>query len=175
MVAFEIARQLNAANQKVGLLALLDCEAPLSIFHLPAFLKCAKTHVDRLRGTDLRGKLDYVAMIWGRRIGVAAFCVKYRIYTKLKGKPPQDYRDLPHVLAIAEQRYIAKSYPGAAVLLRTADVVARFPDDSTLGWGTLVRGGLDIRDIPGDHYSIMREPYVQTLADHLRAQVVCAT
>ena len=39
------------------------------------------------------------------------------------------------------------------------------------GWGRLVTGGLEVREIPGAHFSIMTEPYVQTSAEHLRTGV----
>ncbi len=42
------------------------------------------------------------------------------------------------------------------------------PQAPDLGWGGLAEGGVEVDEIPGDHYSILREPNVQALADRLR-------
>ena len=39
--------------------------------------------------------------------------------------------------------------------------------DAWEGWHSLVRGGLEVRPIPGHHYQIVKEPHVQALAAEL--------
>jgi thioesterase domain-containing protein len=40
-----------------------------------------------------------------------------------------------------------------------------------MGWLDLARGGLDVRTVPGDHFSLVKEPYVAGVADVLRARI----
>jgi thioesterase domain-containing protein len=40
-----------------------------------------------------------------------------------------------------------------------------------LGWGQLTTEGVEVHEIPGDHFSILQEPGVEILAAHLRAQI----
>ena len=42
------------------------------------------------------------------------------------------------------------------------------PQDPTLGWGKLATGGIEVQPVPGNHYTILREPHVQVLAERLR-------
>jgi thioesterase domain-containing protein len=64
-------------------------------------------------------------------------------------------------------RYRALPYAGELHLFRAADQIARAANDPTLGWGSLVRGGVRIFDCPGDHHSMLREE-VAALARQLR-------
>jgi thioesterase domain-containing protein len=60
-------------------------------------------------------------------------------------------------------------YAGEVHLFRAAGQVSRLEeDDPTLGWGGLVDGGLRVSDLPGDHYSILKEE-VAALAAWLQA------
>jgi thioesterase domain-containing protein len=36
------------------------------------------------------------------------------------------------------------------------------------GWGRLATGGVDVHQIPGDHFSILHEPNVKVLGEQLR-------
>jgi len=35
-------------------------------------------------------------------------------------------------------------------------------NDSDLGWGNLVAGGLEIQQIPGNHFNMFTEPHVES-------------
>lgn len=37
-----------------------------------------------------------------------------------------------------------------------------------LGWGALTAGSLTVQEIPGDHFTLVREPNVQVLAEQLK-------
>jgi thioesterase domain-containing protein len=57
--------------------------------------------------------------------------------------------------------------PQKTVLLRAAGREPGSPDAETLGWETLVGGCLSVREVPGTHYSILRRPNVNLLAEAL--------
>ncbi|MBV8199718.1 MAG: hypothetical protein JOZ15_03750, partial [Acidobacteria bacterium] len=40
--------------------------------------------------------------------------------------------------------------------------------EADLGWGRLAGGRIEVVEVPGDHYTLLREPHVQTLASRLR-------
>jgi thioesterase domain-containing protein len=40
--------------------------------------------------------------------------------------------------------------------------------DPFKGWRKLATGGIDLHLVPGDHFSMMREPHVSVLAEQLR-------
>ena len=61
-------------------------------------------------------------------------------------------------------------YPGKIVVVRAAgegDAFAHHPVPD-LGWAPLSLGGLEVVSVPGSHVSMMRPPYVSTVAARLR-------
>ena len=58
-------------------------------------------------------------------------------------------------------------------LFRAADAAAPHRDP-TLGWGEIAAGGVEVQRVPGDHYSMLREPHVNALAGELRARLETA-
>jgi hypothetical protein len=45
------------------------------------------------------------------------------------------------------------------------------PTDRELGWGPLAEDGVEVREIPGTHREIMREPNVEVLAREVSASL----
>ena len=64
--------------------------------------------------------------------------------------------------------YVAPSFGGRIAVFRTNRQPHNRIRDARLGWGKLAKGGVDIHFIPGDHDSVLKEPYVQGLAEALR-------
>lgn len=70
----------------------------------------------------------------------------------------------------AREVYSPHTYPGDIVLFRALDRYGpAFTMDTFYGWKDVAEGRLDVYDVPGDHYSMLREPNVEVLATHLRA------
>src|SRR5262249_49669217 len=71
----------------------------------------------------------------------------------------------------AVQNYTPRPYTGQVTLFQAGAELAgsEEPVDSTLGWARLALNPLEIYIVPGDHYTILAEPYVQTLAERLRS------
>jgi amino acid adenylation domain-containing protein len=82
---------------------------------------------------------------------------------------PQNYRAMMEFNLRALREYEPKAYPGRVTLIRarTRPLLHSLRED--LGWGDWTRGGVDIRQVPGHHASILEEPNVRILAEHLRA------
>jgi amino acid adenylation domain-containing protein len=176
VVAYEMAQQLHAQGQSVRRLVLLDSraatvgEAPPpqdEITHLVGFalhLGLSLDHLtiswDQLHQLEPDDQLAYVLQQAGRAnlvppdIGLAQVQRLYRLFKT-------------NVQAI--QRYIPQAYPGRVTLFQADEPVGEAPQDSTLGWGQLAAGGVEIHVTPGNHYTMIREPHVQALAQRLRA------
>jgi thioesterase domain-containing protein len=79
------------------------------------------------------------------------------------------YRSLRAVDRAAEEAqaaYVAGSYSGAVVHFLSEESVAIGLHD---GWAELAEN-LELERVPGDHFTLVREPHVQVLAERLTAQ-----
>ncbi|MCP4655733.1 MAG: AMP-binding protein, partial [bacterium] len=172
-VAFEMARRLRSAGQEVALLALIDAAVPprpaarnreeeaTNLVHfarhlgLPsspalgrdAFLELGgdeglRRILDQARQADLLPELDLPRMRY-----------LYRRFTS-------------HARAM--RRYRPRPYPGKIVLFRPQARTAADSGDPTLGWSELAHDGVELCSVPGDHFTMLREPHVQVLAERLR-------
>ena len=66
----------------------------------------------------------------------------------------------------ASMSYTPEVYPGRIIYFSSATRAAKF---SLERWATLAGGGLDIREVPGDHLDMLKEPNVIGMAEYLRA------
>jgi thioesterase domain-containing protein len=66
----------------------------------------------------------------------------------------------------ASRRYEAPATEGRVVLFKAKDDAEGLPEDG--GWSALVGGALERHLLPGDHYSLLRQPGVGALAEQLR-------
>jgi thioesterase domain-containing protein len=71
----------------------------------------------------------------------------------------------------ADREYVAGDYDGSAVLFRGSYRLESDSSDPTLGWRASIRGGLEIVDVPGSHFTLVEEPHVQVLARELAARI----
>jgi len=167
VVAWEMARQLQASGQEVELLALIDSYAPEapskqmddafltnSLFSdLGAIFGCEFSISDsELQQLQPEERLDRVLTeakrlnILPPDIGLEQMGRLFEVF-KTNLKAMYDYRPEP--------------YSGRTVLFCASDEV------SERGWSSLAAGTLETYTIPGDHYKMMREPDVGVLAKQL--------
>ncbi|MBK9515223.1 MAG: hypothetical protein IPO05_16715 [Flavobacteriales bacterium] len=138
MVAYEMVQQLQALNRRAQLLVLIDAYAP--DLHIQALDSDHDWRSVLKHGLMLKAAKPFIRM--DRRM------------------PTIHHHHIIHVYDKAIRMYKAKPYEGAMMILKAMD--AWGPDD--LGWSTLSRQLLDIRRVPGDHYSMIKEPHVAELA-----------
>jgi amino acid adenylation domain-containing protein len=195
-VAFEMARRLQTMGEAVGLVALIDTHnfayghflsrSKLLYLNTSFFLRRIRHHLGMLGGIELRE--------WGRYImGHAKILLRLAqnvasIATSESGvecemdiqpiesHPPDGSGELEEMLnriqiasISAVQRFIPKAYDGYLLLFR-----ARIHDDdpyndNALGWRPVALRGVTVCEIDGDHFSILRNPHVATLAKRLDA------
>ena len=154
VVAFEMAQQFHAQGQKVAMLALFDTQGPGWFKPLPFHTKVSR-HLSNFLQLELKEKLTYVKE---RLTG--------KFYSDNKRKSP-----LLMALDEAARDYVPQVYSGRAILFRASEQppVEWGRTDPQLGWGSLVAGGLEIHEVPGNHGSILSEPYVRVIAEKLQA------
>lgn len=165
VVAFEMAHQLEAAGQRVAMLALLDTE-------VPPFQRKGDSPATRLRrwSRTLQVNLRYAS-----RMRVPEFLIRkssnFRMRSKLlvwsirerlglEIKPSRLSAEEGFLLAM--RRYVPHPYQGNATLFRSGD--GSDYQDPKLGWEGLIEGHLDIQQVSGDHDTILQEPHIGMLA-----------
>src|SRR5215216_279468 len=67
--------------------------------------------------------------------------------------------------ASAMLNYVPQIYQGEIALFKAMDNSSNGSHDHD--WKTLATRGVDAQELPGDHFSMMREPHVRSLAQRL--------
>ena len=178
LIAFEMAQQLTAAGKEVGLVVMLETYNPNAVspaqnrFALLHRLQNAWFHSANLamipnteRRKFLREKLD-IARI---RVGIRLRALAYRFQNADLKKIHSIY---PHLLVTqvndrAASRYLPTPYRGRVALIRPKRFFAGL-DGLTLGWNGLIRGGLEVHEVPVNPRGMLVEPFCRTLADLVR-------
>jgi thioesterase domain-containing protein/acyl carrier protein len=175
MVAYEMARQLESLGERVELLVLLDALAPSgqprpersAATRLSAFAQMAGLPLENAPAADVErlGQLQGEALLE---------CITQLV----RGLPAAGAMEPEQVgrlfgvyerLTEAHRTYVpsaALSGP-AALLLAASTSVA--PESADAGWSTWVRGGVTVREVPGDHNSLLKPPNVSVVAAELLA------
>jgi FkbH-like protein len=198
-IAFEIALQLEAQGESVGLVALLDPAAPRAERRLGVESSRRRARLSQaLQEAHGSGPLRRIAAKAGKVLkkiqGYTAYQVTSRaeaIATQVKfrmlrsatdaGRPAPKFA---HGLAVqqvynrAEAEYQpAGSLNAPAVLFRATEGTGDLADepfitfytDPLLGWGRWVTGDLELCAMPGGHSSMLQEPHVAVMAERLKA------
>ena len=176
MIAFEMARQLNAQGQEIGLLALLDSypvgHAKLSASHdsskteLRHYLRKAGAHISNMRTLPLTEKFGYLidkSQYLPIRIKSRIWRTIYRSYQSLGQEVPRALRDVEEFNWLAARAYTPHFYDGQITLFwASKDLRAKF--DLLEGWQSLALGGMEVHEVPGTHLDMIKEPHVEELA-----------
>jgi thioesterase domain-containing protein/acyl carrier protein len=189
MVAFEMAQQLRAQGQAVGLLALLDTypSGYAKLFRNEATLRAAlgrglrrtKAHLANLRSLSVNEGLSYLvkkARFAPRKLKSQVWRRFYGSYEKLGRPLPRALRDVKEFNSLAVRSYTPQVYDGHVTLFwASADL--RTSIDLVEGWRALAGDGIEVHEIPGSHLDIIKEPHVGELASKLsscleRAQAI---
>jgi thioesterase domain-containing protein/acyl carrier protein len=209
IVAFEMARQLEAQGQKVSLLAIIDAEAPTE--------EMAEYSFAILLGSfalDLGLSFDQLTVPWEEIAALPQVGQFNCIFSeaKIAGVIPPDMTlvefrknfDTFKTNAQMMRTYKAGSYEGSVTLFSAEKPLERItqaaPDEGSSdyapaetqksrnplarwrahrakqlnqqeqvkGWSQFAAGGVETHTVPGDHYSIVRDPNVRVLAELLR-------
>lgn len=182
-VAFEIAQQLQKQGQKVSLLAIIDClgtnpekyqdfsewDNTKLIVDLSRFYEGSLGQELNLSGETLQSlpeesRLDYFL----ERLRIAGLNLSpgeiERIFQVYKANIQADVDYVPQ-----------ENYPTSITFFRALETglfeatlgEAKILDDSTWGWSKISAKPVIIHKVAGNHFTMLREPHVQFLAEKL--------
>lgn len=169
LVAFEVAQQLRARGQAVGMLALFDSSVPGSFRSTGKRLLEHWAQLRQLRPAELLRYLGRRARSTRTKIKKRMSQAKYMLELRAGRSSPSGPSSVSAANYLARQRYVPKPYAGRIVLFRargTKEIGIR--DAEKKGWGALASGGVEVWEVPGDHVTLIQEPHVQVLGSQLR-------
>ncbi|MFP2933140.1 alpha/beta fold hydrolase, partial [Pyxidicoccus sp. 3LG] len=174
LVAYEMARLLQAQGETVELLALLDSQAPTgqprpapdTLMQLASFGRILglawqdlPLDVERLARMDVREALAYVleqsrrSPSGGLMLDVDVVERLFRVYQRLSQ---------------AQRTYVpGGTYTGPTVLFRAATPPGEQAPAEDAGWHAWLTGALTVYEVPGDHYTLLSEPHVSRVTERL--------
>jgi aspartate racemase len=181
VIAFEMARQLDARAEKVALLTLIDAYGPGYPKSLPLASRLwheishHASDLADLRVTDLWSYVSTRAQ--GRIKGVVAALQKkiwrlisgsYLAFDKpLNGSP----RNVAELNLWAIRRYQPGTYHGRVAVFHAQDQPAWCYPDPNLGWAKFVTGGLEVVEVPHDRNAMLHS---DLFAGQLRKSLIDA-
>jgi thioesterase domain-containing protein len=80
---------------------------------------------------------------------------------------PRPLRNVRQACSIAAAGYNVQPYDGKVTLFRVKEKSVGSLDDPYAIWWRVAGGGVDLREISGDHLSLLKEPQVRFLAEEL--------
>ncbi|MHB9133662.1 MAG: AMP-binding protein [Armatimonadota bacterium] len=171
VVAFEMARQLQAQGAQVDLLVLFDTSSPSFRGQKKPMPAHARASVEKYRHMGL------LRFLRTRSTSLAKACKRLLVVTlfhwgRLTGQPfPARLRKDGGFLfyKLAKRRYHPAHYPGDLTLFRVTGSPLRPVVEGDLGWGEHIDGAVDIRVVPGHHLDMFSSEHVPHLAEVLRA------
>ena len=166
LLMFEVARQLHAQGEEIGLLSLID---PVTPGNMPRTDKpSALLRKPAAAGASFTQWLNYLCgqvprrYRWLKRISKRTAC---DLWLRSGRRLPVYWRDFycDEKLSLALGRYAPEPYTGSFVIFRQ-------PNNGTeAGWREFARGEVDFQDTWVDHNELLEEPYVQILAGKLKS------
>ncbi len=181
LVAYEIARQLQEQGCRVALTAVFDTwinSLNGMPFHRQAW-ECMKSvgnrfgyHSQALVTLPFAEKIDYCrrkARTIKRRLNNRRWQLEVQEMLEAPGEDlPPAYRNVREANYMARNQYDPRPYSGRVTLFRVLNQGAGIFDRRYYGWDRLAQDGVEVIDVPGDHLSLLSEPNVSVLAEHLR-------
>jgi thioesterase domain-containing protein len=176
VVAFEMACQLQAQNEQVSLLGLIDSVAPSTwtsavkeddelwlllnfaqdLGLTPNLLTVTREELLEMNSEE---RLIYLeeqaksAKIIPQYIDHAQVARLYEVFkTNIKALQQYEPAAKAHRITLISSEQTANTFP-----------------NSTMGWSDLSTESVEVFTIPGNHYSILRKPAVEKLAQQLKA------
>jgi aspartate racemase len=152
LVAYEMAQQLRAHEQDVSLLALFDT--------YPGKMESRSSQMRNLRKLPLKEAVSFLV----KKGSFVLMTLRKRLELQML---PRALRNVRQACAKAAAGYDVQPYDGQVTLFRVKEKSAGSLDDPYAIWWRVAAGGVDLREISGDHLSLLKEPQVRLLAEEL--------
>ena len=177
LVAYEMARQLNEHGQQVALLVLFDTYNVVGEWFIPLRFNARLSQYQHQFST-LKGKQKWTYLLevaQSEVIGKFAY-FQQKLTDKFSSNhspsPLQGVDGIRAACAEAVRHYTPKPYSDRVIVFRAIGPLEAMLEPATrdpqLGWGNVVTGTLEVRNIPCHHFNMIDEPYVARLAEQLK-------
>ena len=174
MVAFEMAQQLREEGCEVALVALFIAPRPEHVRR--SFVGRMSYNLQELRPLGGRARRAYIA----ETVRLTARNWKDRQHARLwravapfyhrRGRPlPGFLQNVPEANMRAARSYVPRRYAGRLTWFVSGIAPSCSAVDPHRGWAGLAGDEMIVLDVPGDRFSMMREPHVGALAERLAA------
>lgn len=176
VIAFEMARQLEEQGDEVAFLGLIDSYLPLIVENLDERILLTQFINDLVGGTDTTLAQGYAEM---PEVS-PELQLEYLLQEVQRANIlPRDV-DLAYIKSLfstfkknrmAFSQYPIRSYGGRASLFQASMFSQGEQIEITHGWHRFVAHIETTHTLPGDHYSILRDPHVELLARRIQSSL----
>jgi thioesterase domain-containing protein len=146
-IAFEMARQLHAQGEEVGVLALFDTFA--------GSRQSIASLLVKLWTLPSARRKAYIALKWKGYIQNLDRLILPPVLRRVRGAH-----------RLAHKSYVMRRYDGRVTLFVPSDSSLRASENPRADWKRYA-DDLEILEVPGDHLTMLDEPHVQVLARRL--------
>jgi thioesterase domain-containing protein len=160
-IAYEMARQLRAAGQRVALLGIVDTwvmENTLTWFWRLSY--SAKRRASQ-RWRRLKQAIDSLRSSTMMDVRAAA-----------SNATTSSLRSPLHEVYFPGPGFAPRTYDGRVSVFRVRKQPFSRIRDRALDWGRLAKGGVDLHIVPGSHFTVLQEPNVRVLAAALQRHLL---
>lgn len=176
VIAFEMAQQLHSCGHKVALLALIDTYSPIAInkseeIDEAVLVVSLAKDLGRLFGKDLELSISQLQQLNSDEQLHYILEQVSKIDILPTGVGLQQINWLLQIFRSNHQAFYSykpQHYPGLIHFFCATEQAFEVTKDLSQGWISLANSIISY-SISGDHYSIIREPHVQVLGEHIKA------
>lgn len=174
IVAFEMAQQIEALGQSVSLLALIDSRAPLGGNHIDQETILSSFALDLALSVE-NPRFSW-KQFWQLRASDKLVFVLEQAKEAQLVSASFELSNVQRLVNVFEANvramasYKPRNYPGRITLFNAGEPSDKEQSDPTKGWN-LLAAEVEAQFIPGNHYTMLREPHVKVLASLLSASL----
>ncbi|MBD2336733.1 amino acid adenylation domain-containing protein [Calothrix sp. FACHB-156] len=175
IIAFEMARQLEAQGDRVDLLAMFDTYSPSLYINHPSLWRTIYVYLLtllQLRSPD-RWNYFLAKVDWFGSVLTGKPSSKFDLWNEQSFTEDAN----PYNMALIETfkqatmaDYVPQPYSGQVTLFTTKEILRWCQFKPCRGWHGMAKQGVEIHEVPGTHLGMLGEPSVQILAEKL---IVC--
>lgn len=176
VVAYEMARQLEARGEQVALLALIDARAPVGQEEVP---EEDDATVLASFGEHLGLPLERINISFDRFLSLSP---DERLAYVIEEARNADLMPADITLSQARRLFevfkanltaVSNYSPGKArcrvALMKARERISDAPQEPAMGWDELTEHEVEVLEVPGNHFTMIREPYVRFMAERLKS------
>ena len=161
-IAFEMARRLELEGKEIGFLGIIDTWVMENTHNYFWYVEYYARRLGSLILLGLKKPLSFV------KKKAETNGDKMADWRQIITAKPVQPTQKPIKVYFPGPGYVPTTYGGRITVFRARRQPRDRIRDLHLGWGKLARGGVDLRFIPGEHHSVLKEPHVQELASELK-------